>query len=184
MFIITKSRNKTLLTFVRILVKIQNMKNMISIKYKLFEDDDIVLFSKQCNKGFLYQDDRFLNFTETSKTVYALELEKNKFYIGCSLNNNLDNRIKDHFEGRGSKWTQKYKPLSIIEKFPNTSELFELILTLKYIDLHGSKNVRGSGYVRVVKDKHMGKLAKELKKNIKTIKNLYQYEQLKAAFND
>jgi len=160
------------------------MKNMINIKYKLFEDDDIVLFSKQCNKGFLYQDDRFLNFVETNKIVYALELEKNKFYIGCSLENNIHNRINDHFEGRGSKWTQKYKPLSIIEKYPNTSELFELILTLKYIDLHGSKNVRGSGFVRVIKDKHMNRVSKELKKNIKMINNFTQNEQLKAAFND
>jgi predicted GIY-YIG superfamily endonuclease len=169
------------LTFVGILVIIQNMTNAIKVKYNLYEDDDIVLFSKQCNKGFLYQDDRFLNFIETNKTVYALQLEKNKFYIGCSLEKNIDNRINDHFTGVGSKWTQKYKPLSIIEKYQNTSELFELILTLKYIDLYGSKNVRGSGFVKVAKDIIV---SKELKKNIKTIKSFNQKEQLKAALDD
>ena len=41
--------------------------------------------------------------------IYVLLLEENKYYIGKS--NNIDNRLESHFNGNGSAWTKKYKPI-------------------------------------------------------------------------
>ena len=44
-------------------------------------------------------------------SVYVLECINNKYYVGKSLN--LERRLKEHFNGRGAKWTQKYSPTRI-----------------------------------------------------------------------
>ena len=45
--------------------------------------------------------------------IYVLELENNKYYIGKT--NSLELRLDSHFNGRGCKWTTKYKPIKLIE---------------------------------------------------------------------
>ena len=81
--------------------------------------------------------------------IYILKLEDKKYYIGYSENNKTcDIRIKKHFEGNGSKWTKKYKPIEIIEK--KDGDMFdEEKYTLIYIDEYGIDNVRGGSYTKV-----------------------------------
>ena len=47
--------------------------------------------------------------------IYAIKLEKGKYYIGKT--NNPHFRLNTHFNLNGSAWTQKYKPLKAIERF-------------------------------------------------------------------
>ena len=43
--------------------------------------------------------------------VYCLELENGKYYTGTSAQ--LNQRIANHFEGKGSRWTKMHKPKRI-----------------------------------------------------------------------
>ena len=49
--------------------------------------------------------------------IYILKLENEKYYIGKTDDPNT--RIKLHFDGNGSAWTKKYKPIKIIDQFHN-----------------------------------------------------------------
>ena len=75
--------------------------------------------------------------------VYALKLEQDKYYVGIS---NDEKRINNHFNGTGSSWTKRYKPVSIIEKIDNADKNTEKAITLKYMKLYGWRNVRGAGW--------------------------------------
>ena len=46
-------------------------------------------------------------------TIYILELEEGKYYIGKT--SNIDLRIEQHNELYGSEWTKKYKPINVLE---------------------------------------------------------------------
>lgn len=64
---------------------------------------------------------------EESKSyfTYVLECDDGSLYKGFTKN--LFNRINQHLDGRGAKWTKEYKPISIIhfEKFPTEKEAIE-----------------------------------------------------------
>ena len=81
------------------------------------------------------------------KQVYVLELEKNKYYIGESIN--PKNRIRDHFEGRGSLWTRLYPPVQALKPFTKRQdEFWELSETIQRMAYHGIDNVRGSLFTK------------------------------------
>lgn len=42
----------------------------------------------------------------SSISIYILELENNKYYIGKTTNSNF--RLKQHYNSDGSVWTKKY----------------------------------------------------------------------------
>jgi predicted GIY-YIG superfamily endonuclease len=77
---------------------------------------------------------------ENKEIIYVLRLEYGCWYIGYTRN--FYQRMGQHFNGHGSLWTKQYKPLSIhhIEE-GNTDN--EDILTLKFMEKYGIKNVRG-----------------------------------------
>jgi|TARA_B110001450_G_C17186064_1_gene305408 predicted GIY-YIG superfamily endonuclease len=78
--------------------------------------------------------------------VYILKLEKGKMYIGFT--NNFKQRMFAHFNGYGSKVTQKYRPINIIKKISCFSKAYGLAVeknvTLKFAKKYGWSNVRGS----------------------------------------
>ena len=76
--------------------------------------------------------------------IYILELEKGKYYVGKS--NQLKNRITDHFGSYGSAWTEKYKPVKVIETINNCDKFDEDKYTLKYMEKYGVHNVRGGSF--------------------------------------
>jgi predicted GIY-YIG superfamily endonuclease len=79
--------------------------------------------------------------------IYVLLLEHGKIYVGYTERENGE-RFIEHFDGNGSKWTQKYKPIEVIEFRKGTLE-DERIVTLEYMKAYGWYNVRGSCYCQV-----------------------------------
>jgi len=83
--------------------------------------------------------------------IYALQLEKNKYYIGKT--NNPQFRLNNHFNSNGSEWTKLYKPLKVLELIPNCNDYDEDKYTRIYMDKYGINNVRGGSFVSVKLDK-------------------------------
>ena len=82
-----------------------------------------------------------------SSVVYILRLESNKYYVGTSAN--LPRRLKDHFRGRGSVWTKKYKPIEVMDIIENKDIFTEDNTTKTLMFKHGIEEVRGGTYCRV-----------------------------------
>ena len=83
--------------------------------------------------------------------IYAIKLEKGKYYIGKTSNPQF--RLQSHFDSNGSEWTKIYKPLKIIEIIPNCDDYDEDKITKQYMDKYGIDNVRGGSFVSVNLDK-------------------------------
>ena len=79
--------------------------------------------------------------------IYAIQLEKGKYYIGKT--NNPQFRLESHFNSNGSEWTKKYKPLKVLEIKPNCDDYDENKITLQYMDKYGINNVRGGSFVSI-----------------------------------
>ena len=79
--------------------------------------------------------------------IYKLNLENGKKYIGKTID--IDRRMDQHFSGKGSKVTQKFKPIDceIVDVCNGffSSEL-EQDHTNKNINKFGYENVRGGSY--------------------------------------
>lgn len=78
--------------------------------------------------------------------IYVLELEGGRYYVGKSTD--VKRRAIEHLVGEGSSWTQRYKPVGLVEVVP-----FELHkedqLTLCYMQSKGIDNVRGGVYTKM-----------------------------------
>ena len=83
--------------------------------------------------------------------IYAIKLEKGKYYIGKTSNPHF--RLQSHFDSNGSSWTKKYEPLKVIEILPNCDDYDEDKITMQYMDKYGINNVRGGSFVSVKLDK-------------------------------
>lgn len=79
-------------------------------------------------------------------SIYILELENGKYYVGKTKDTN--NRIKKHFKGYGSEYTRKYKPVKIDKIHYNSTD--ELKYTLEYMKKYGIDNVRGGPFVKLI----------------------------------
>ena len=75
--------------------------------------------------------------------IYVLQLENNKYYVGKT--NNPAIRIVQHFN-YGSAWTNKHKPLKVIEIIPNCDNYDEDKYTIIYMKKYGINNVRGGSF--------------------------------------
>jgi len=80
-------------------------------------------------------------------SVYTLNLKGGKKYVGYS--SNPEKRINDHFNGKGAKVTQEYKPVSVhsVNKCSSiqTAKNAERIVYNNMKNYHGIDNVRGAG---------------------------------------
>lgn len=85
--------------------------------------------------------------------IYILKLENNKYYIGKT--NSPYFRIEDHLSGSGSVWTNKYKPLELIDIFKG-DDYDENKYTQIYMDKYDIENVRGGSFcsVNLKKEEH------------------------------
>lgn len=79
--------------------------------------------------------------------IYCLLLQENKYYIGKT--NNPDFRLKDHFNGKGSQWTQLYKPVEILELVKDCDDYDEDKYVRIYMDRYGIDNVRGGSFSKI-----------------------------------
>jgi predicted GIY-YIG superfamily endonuclease len=82
-----------------------------------------------------------------SETIYVLKLTGGKYYVGKSAD--VAQRFKQHLSGRGSAWTNMYKPVSIMETRPLTSIHDETNITKDLMKKYGVSNVRGGAYTAV-----------------------------------
>jgi cellular nucleic acid-binding protein len=82
-----------------------------------------------------------------STTIYILELQDGKYYVGKT--DNVNKRYQEHVNGYGSAWTKKYKPISIIKQITTSSAFDEDKYTKEYMSKYGIDNVRGGSYVQM-----------------------------------
>jgi cellular nucleic acid-binding protein len=79
--------------------------------------------------------------------IYVLRLLGDKYYIGKTVTPTV--RIDNHFNGKGSVWTKKYKPVEVIELSPETNKFHEEFKTIDYMDKYGIDNVRGGSFCEI-----------------------------------
>lgn len=79
--------------------------------------------------------------------IYVLKLEEEHYYVGKT--NDLGRRYMQHINGDGSKWTQIYKPISIIYTKECNHELDEEMTTLEWMDKKGIDIVRGDCFTNI-----------------------------------
>jgi hypothetical protein len=78
--------------------------------------------------------------------IYVLKLEEEKYYIGRT--ENPDFRLEQHFNGNASAWTNKYKPVQILQLYTGDNG-DEDKYVIKYMDLYGIDNVRGGTFSQI-----------------------------------
>ena len=78
-------------------------------------------------------------------TIYILRLSNNKYYVGKTTND-IDKIYWEHLTYAKSKWTEKYKPLSILDSFQSNAMFIEDTVTIQYMNIYGIENVRGGSY--------------------------------------
>ena len=87
-----------------------------------------------------------ININEPT-SIYIAHLEKGKKYVGKTID--FERRSDQHFNGKGSKVTQKFKPYKIeeVEIVPGFfSDEVEQEITEELIEEYGYENVRGGMY--------------------------------------
>lgn len=81
-------------------------------------------------------------------TIYTILLTHNKYYIGKTK---LDPRVRfqQHLTDKRSVWTQKYKPVELINTFKSNDNFAEDKRTKEMMIEYGIENVRGGSYCSV-----------------------------------
>lgn len=80
-------------------------------------------------------------------TVYILELEHEKYYVGRT--DNVSRRLGEHMCGKGSEWTKMYKPLNVYAEISDADSFDEDKYTKIMMAEHGIDNVRGGSYTQI-----------------------------------
>ena len=97
-----------------------------------------------------------------STTIYVLRLEGGHYYIGKS--DNVAARYQQHLNGKGSAWTKKYPPISLVKTIKGASPFDEDKITKEYMLKYGIDNVRGGSYVQIeLSPFHMDALNMEIR---------------------
>jgi predicted GIY-YIG superfamily endonuclease len=82
-----------------------------------------------------------------STNVYVLRCENGKRYVGKATD--VLKRFKEHKNGNGSAWTNKYKPVIIEQIYKNVSPFEEDKITKETMVKYGINNVRGGTYCSI-----------------------------------
>ena len=77
---------------------------------------------------------------KSETTLYVLELQSGKYYVGST--SNLHKRFQEHKSGNGAAWTKKYPPIKIVYQTKG-SKFLEDGLVYDYMSRYGIQNVRG-----------------------------------------
>lgn len=82
------------------------------------------------------------------RVLYVLRLSDGCYYVGQSLTDKVEHRVRKHFNGSGSSWTRLHLPIEIIEKNVvygsyREIELQENAKVIEYMKKYGVENVRG-----------------------------------------
>jgi predicted GIY-YIG superfamily endonuclease len=83
-------------------------------------------------------------------SVYALELENDKYYIGLSTAGaGVEQRLSRHAMHIGSNWCQMHPPVRVVDFWYPADKQLEDEVTMYYAALYGRANVRGGSWTRV-----------------------------------
>lgn len=82
--------------------------------------------------------------------IYILQCEDDKYYVGKS--ENVKKRLKQHYNGNGSLWTSKYKPVKVLQIIQNCVDEDEDKYTKIMMRKYGIDNVRGGAYCQLELD--------------------------------
>lgn len=89
----------------------------------------------------------FNNIDPLKDYIYVLQLIEDRYYIGRSQN--VLHRIEQHFNGDGSVYTKKFKPLKVVEIVEETANDDERNKTIEYIEKYTWEKVRGYVWCRI-----------------------------------
>jgi cellular nucleic acid-binding protein len=93
------------------------------------------------------------------ESLYVLQLEDNKWYVGKTTD--INRRFTQHQTGQGSAWTKSYKPIRIVETRCLKDAYDETNTTKDYMKKYGIDNVRGGAYAQVVLPDDVEKVLKQ-----------------------
>lgn len=92
-------------------------------------------------------------------TVYILELNNNKYYVGKT--NNLENRLNKHKNNTGCWWTKKYGFKAVYKIYYDCDDYDEDKYTIMMMNKYGLDNVRGGSFTQKDLDyKHVSTINK------------------------
>lgn len=97
-------------------------------------------------------------------TVYVLKCEGDRYYVGRT--NDIETRLKSHFDGYGSAFTKKYKPIETVEIVNDCDRYDELVMTLYYMEKYSISKVRGSAFCNVELSSEQMRLITDLLRGI------------------
>ena len=79
--------------------------------------------------------------------IYILQCQNGKYYVGKT--DDLATRLQKHFEGHGSIWTQRYRPIRVVNTYSCYTSFDEDKFTKIYMKKYGIQNVRGGSYTQM-----------------------------------
>ena len=93
---------------------------------------------------------------KTTVVLYTLQLRERKYYVGIIESRRFESRMHKHFDGDGTHWTQRYKPVDLlnvivlenIEEW-SQAEALEDAQTLRVMEMFGAVDVRGGRFTAV-----------------------------------
>lgn len=98
---------------------------------------------------------QFFRYLLNRNTVYVLECENDKYYVGSTKHKRQ--RYRQHFDQKrgGSAWTRLHKPMNVIKEYTRIPARYlmgmEAQVTSEYMIKKGVNNVRGASF-SMVKD--------------------------------
>lgn len=101
-----------------------------------------------------------MNNSSGDRTIYILQLENEKYYVGSLFLTSADPevaehpRILKHFHGTGAEWTRLHIPIKLLEIKTPVDEFEEDKQTKIYMSRYGIDNVRGGSYCEIKLNEH------------------------------
>jgi predicted GIY-YIG superfamily endonuclease len=77
--------------------------------------------------------------------IYILQLAGGRYYVGKT--NNIARRYQEHLNGKGSAWTRRWPPTTLVKTIDATSAFDEDKTVKEYMAKYGIDKVRGGSYV-------------------------------------
>ena len=121
----------------------------------------VVNSAKQSVGGWwdpLGEQNSLTNQLKCNISIYILALEEGRYYIGKTKKSIPEERILDHFRGKGSVWTRAFAPVKIVKIYQHYDEFDEDKYTKLYMSMYGIDNVRGGSYVTMALDPYTKRL--------------------------
>ena len=85
----------------------------------------------------------------SDKVIYVLSLVDDKYYVGATTENQLEERVSEHRAKKRSAWTNHYPMVKLIAIYRNVDNWTEDIITKQYMRKYGVDNVRGGSFATI-----------------------------------